>query len=322
MHTSSETASLFNQFFKEKVIFPDSPASLYEPCEYLLHSGGKRIRPVVCLMAQELFSDLTEDCFHAAAALELFHNFTLIHDDIMDKAPLRRGTPTVPAKYGQTTAILSGDVMNIYAYRQLEYLSADNLFKILPVFNKMGIEICEGQQLDTESELSDDVELRKYMMMIELKTAVLLASSMKIGAILGGANEQQAAALYDFGKNIGIAFQLQDDYLDAFGLPEETGKQPGGDILANKKTFPYIHYHSIVNDIQSGNLDKLFLQKNNESVQEIIQIWRDAAVDKEMNQQVATYTQSAFEKIKSLDIDPAKSENLVNLFKQLMNRKT
>jgi len=236
MHSFTELVTLFEEKFTANFPFPDLPARLYDPCRYLLGLGGKRIRPVLCLMGNELFGEINEDAWHAADAIELFHNFTLVHDDIMDKAPLRRGNPTVHEKYGLTTGILSGDVMNIYAYHQLANVEAA-LPKVLQLFNKTAIEVCEGQQMDMDFETRDDVHIDEYIHMITLKTSVLLACSLKMGALIGGSLGDNANKLYAFGKNLGIAFQLQDDYLDAFGHTDKLGKQNGGDIIANKKTW-------------------------------------------------------------------------------------
>ncbi|NDC41840.1 MAG: polyprenyl synthetase family protein, partial [Chitinophagia bacterium] len=236
MHSFQELATLFEQRFVAQLPFPGQPASLYEPCSYFSQMGGKRIRPVLCLMASELYGDITIDAWHGATAVELFHNFSLIHDDIMDKAPLRRGKATVHEKYGLVTGILSGDVMNIYAYDALCKIDT-NLKHILETFNRTAIEVCEGQQLDMDFEARETVSIEEYLHMITLKTSVLLAASLKIGALTAGALPDNAERLYEFGKNLGIAFQLQDDYLDAYGDPERSGKQKGGDILADKKTF-------------------------------------------------------------------------------------
>jgi geranylgeranyl diphosphate synthase type II len=221
--------------------FPEQPASLYEPGEYFLKLGGKRIRPVLCLMGNELFDEIIPDAWHAAIAIELFHNFTLIHDDIMDKAPLRRGKQTVHAKYNSSTALLAGDVMLVKGYEYLNKISSSVLRKVLSLFNRTAIEVCEGQQMDMDYETMDNVSMNDYLRMIGLKTSVALAASLKIGALLGGGGERNQNLLYEFGKKLGIAFQIQDDYLDAFGDKNKTGKQVGGDILANKKTFLLIH---------------------------------------------------------------------------------
>src|SRR6476620_7776795 len=240
MYTFEELSNLFSQKFNTEH-FPSEPASLYEPNRYFLKLGGKRVRPVLCLMGNELFGDISQDAMHAATAIELFHNFTLIHDDIMDKAPLRRGNETVHEKFGESTALLAGDVMLVAAYEYLNRISANYSSLIISLFNKTAREVCEGQQLDMDFEKRNDVGYEEYLNMINLKTSVLLAASLKMGTILGGALERNQNLIYEFGRKLGLAFQVQDDYLDAFGDPEKFGKQVGGDIKANKKTFLLIH---------------------------------------------------------------------------------
>jgi geranylgeranyl diphosphate synthase type II len=218
--------------------FPDAPAGLYEPCDYMLTLGGKRMRPAALLMGYELFRDDVEKALPAAWAVELFHNFTLMHDDIMDAAPLRRGKPTVHTRWNTTTGILSGDVMLIYAYRFLtQNATPEVALQLLHTFNRVATEVCEGQQMDVNFETRNDVSLPEYIRMIELKTAVLLGGALEMGALHAGATPQDAENLYHFGRLAGIAFQIQDDLLDTYGDPEKFGKQVGGDILQNKKTF-------------------------------------------------------------------------------------
>src|SRR5688500_2476619 len=240
MFSFEEISAEFSRVFSERH-FPDTPASLYEPAEYFLGLGGKRVRPVMCLMANELFGTINPDAYHVASAIELFHNFTLIHDDIMDNAPLRRGVETVHKKFGQSTALLTGDVIMVKAYEYLNRINPALIQRIVLNFNVAARQVCEGQQLDMDFEKMDHVNVGEYIRMIELKTSVLLAASLKMGAILGGAGKGNQDHLYEFGRNLGIAFQVQDDYLDAFGDPSRFGKQVGGDIMANKKTFLVIH---------------------------------------------------------------------------------
>lgn len=220
-----------------EVDYGREPRNLYEPIGYALSLGGKRLRPTLCLASCALFSDDYEAAREPALALEVFHNFTLLHDDVMDKASVRRGKPTVVAKYGLSTAILSGDTMLVEAYKLLNETDSPSFSIIVDEFNKMAREVCEGQQYDMDFETRDDVTTGEYIEMIRLKTAVLLATSIKIGAMVGGANALDAKALYDFGILIGLAFQLQDDLLDSFGNPSTFGKAIGGDIMENKKTF-------------------------------------------------------------------------------------
>lgn len=213
------------------------PYGLYEPIEYTLASGGKRLRPQLVLLAAEMFGGKEKEVLPAALAIEVFHNFTLLHDDVMDKAAVRRGRPTVHVRWNDNTAILSGDQMVIEAYKLLSNVPADRLPQTLRLFNKMATEICEGQQYDMEFETRDQVSIEEYMHMIRLKTSVLLATALKIGAYIAGASETQQQALYEYGINIGLAFQIQDDILDVYGDPETFGKAIGGDICCNKKTY-------------------------------------------------------------------------------------
>jgi geranylgeranyl diphosphate synthase type II len=224
------------QALKDKS-YGSNPKELYQPIEYIMSLGGKRMRPVLVFMACDLFDGDTNKALSPALAIELFHNFTLIHDDIMDKAPLRRAQPTVHEKWNGNTAILSGDAMMVCAYQELCKADVAVLPKLLAIFSDTAIKVCEGQQLDMNYEKLSKVSIPHYIKMIELKTAVLLGGSLKIGAILGDAREEDAQRLYDFGKNIGIAFQLQDDILDVYADAEKFGKQTGGDIIANKKTY-------------------------------------------------------------------------------------
>ncbi|MEO6904709.1 MAG: polyprenyl synthetase family protein [Bacteroidia bacterium] len=221
---------------KDKV-YGSNPKELYEPIKYIMSLGGKRLRPVLVLMGCDLFGGILEKALAPALAIELFHNFTLVHDDLMDNAPLRRNHPTVHSKWNDNIAILSGDVMFVKAYQELAKTDIAILPTLLNLFNNTAIQVCEGQQLDMNYEKAIKVSIPNYLKMIELKTAVLLGVSLKIGALVGNATEQDAYSLYEFGKNIGIAFQLQDDILDVYADAQKFGKQKGGDIIANKKTY-------------------------------------------------------------------------------------
>lgn len=278
MYSFEQFLQQFNQYFAG-YRFPDQPASLYEPNAYFLKLGGKRVRPVLCLMGNELFDEVHPDAWQLATAIELFHNFTLIHDDIMDKAPLRRGQPTVPYKYGDNTAILSGDVMLIAAYELLSQVDLGFIKPIQVLFNTTAREVCEGQQLDMDFEKAGQVSLTEYLRMIELKTSVLLAASLKMGAILGGAGERNQGLLYEFGRKLGLAFQVQDDYLDAFGDPARFGKQVGGDILANKKTFLLIHALETANAEQADHINQLLNSNAPDKVEQMLGIFRACGVD-------------------------------------------
>lgn len=278
MYQFEELQLHFDKYFNHRH-FPENPSTLYNPAEYFIGLGGKRIRPVMCLMGNELFDDIHPDAYPLAAAIELFHNFTLIHDDIMDKAPLRRGMPTVHAKYGEPTALLGGDVMLVVAYDYLNRIETRFLKRIIQLFNQTAKEVCEGQQLDMDFEKISHVSLEEYIHMISLKTSVLLAASLRMGAMLGGAGEGNQLLLYEFGKKLGIAFQVQDDYLDAFGDPEKFGKQVGGDIIANKKTFLLIHALETANPSQKKELERLLSSDESTKVEKVLNLFRECGID-------------------------------------------
>jgi geranylgeranyl diphosphate synthase type II len=319
MQSFSDLVKQFEQRFTQALPFPEQPANLYDPCRYLLQLGGKRIRPVLCIMANELFGDINDDAWHAAAAIELFHNFTLIHDDIMDKAPLRRGNPTIHAKYGMTAGILCGDIACIYAYQELAKVK-----KVLPlvlqVFNKTAIGVCEGQQLDMDFELRNDVSIDEYINMISLKTSVLLASSLKIGGLLGGATEGNANKLYEFGKNLGIAFQLQDDYLDAFGTPDKLGKQQGGDIKANKKTYLLLKAWQNSSEKQKAGITDWLQNDGHEKVPAMLNLFNETGADVACRDAVNYYSQKAFEGLEEVAVLSKRKEELHQLAVYLLQR--
>ena len=304
----------------DKNHFPPEPSSLYEPGEYFLKLGGKRIRPVLCLMGNELFDDVKEDAWNAATAIELFHNFTLIHDDIMDKAPLRRGMETVHKKFNENTALLAGDVMLVLAYDYLNKISSAYLHQIIKLFNKTAREVCEGQQLDMDFEKQEHAILEEYLRMIELKTSVLLAASLKMGAILGGAGERNQNLLYEFGKKLGIAFQIQDDYLDVFGDPEKFGKQVGGDILANKKTFLLIHALETASDAQKKELSKLMNGNSSSKVHKVTQIFLENKVDEWALSLKNKYLDEALSHLEDIAVISKRKEPLKELAQFLVQR--
>src|SRR6185312_10476276 len=269
LHSFKELSALFEGRFNVRH-FPQQPQKLYDASQYLLTVKGKRIRPVMCLMGNELFAEIKDDAYHVAAAIELFHNFTLVHDDIMDKAPLRRGLQTVHTKFGEPTALLAGDVMLVGAYEYLNKINVEYIHPVLNLFNTTAKKVCEGQQLDMNFEQDGDVNFDDYVKMIGLKTSVLLAASLQLGAILGGAGLGNQEHLYQFGKNLGIAFQIQDDYLDAFGDPEKFGKKPGGDIMANKKTFLLLQAMKVAPADQQKELKHLLSLENEDKIQPIL----------------------------------------------------
>lgn len=304
----------------EKSHFPSEPSSLYEPNEYFLQLGGKRIRPVLCLMGNELFDEINPDAWHAATAIELFHNFTLIHDDIMDNAPLRRGKETVHAKFGSNTALLAGDVMFVAAYDYLNKVSNSYIHPIISIFNKTAREVCEGQQLDMDFEKKDDVDFSEYLHMIELKTSVLLAASLKLGSILGGASLRNQNLLYEFGKKLGIAFQIQDDYLDAFGDPKKFGKQPGGDIKSNKKTFLLIQALASADASQKAELKKLMSGNSGDKTEKVLQLFQDCKVNEWALQLKNKYLDEAFVHLEDVAVLSKRKEPLQQMARFLVQR--
>ncbi|MFI5152174.1 MAG: polyprenyl synthetase family protein [Chitinophagales bacterium] len=300
--------------------FPESPQNLYDPADYFLGLGGKRIRPVMCLMGNELFDEINEDCWHVATAIELFHNFTLIHDDIMDNAPLRRGMPTVHIKYGDTNALLSGDVMLVVAYDYINKIHSGNIHKIIHLFNKTAKKVCEGQMIDMDFELTGQVTISEYLQMIELKTSVLLAASLQMGAILGGAGEGNQQHLYEFGRNLGLAFQIQDDYLDAFGDPAKFGKQPGGDIMANKKTFLYVQAMESATDSLKREMQDLAKTRSEDKISRMLSIFKSCAVDQEAKKLKDQYVDQAFQHLEEIAVLSARKEPLKELADFLLKR--
>ncbi len=278
MHSFSELAKAYSAYF-EVDHFPEQPATLYDPNRYFLSLGGKRIRPLLVLMGNELFDEIKPDSWAVANAIELFHNFSLIHDDIMDAAPLRRGQPTVHEKYGSHTALLAGDVMLVKAYDYLNRIDSGIARKIISCFNTTAMQVCEGQQLDMDFERKTDVSLEEYINMIALKTSVLLAGALRMGAITGGAGQRNADHLYEFGKNLGIAFQVQDDYLDAFGDPDKFGKQVGGDILSNKKTFLLINALANAGTAALQELHALLNSNPDDKVARMLDLYRETGAD-------------------------------------------
>ena len=296
------------------------PENLYSPIEYTMELGGKRIRPILLLISYQLFNDNFERAFSPAKAIELFHNFTLLHDDIMDKAPLRRGKITVHKKWNNNIAILSGDVMMIHAYQLLAQVESKYLKSILNIFNKAAIEVCEGQQWDMDFESTDDVLLIDYMKMIEYKTAVLLAASLKIGAVLADANDKDQNHLYEFGLNMGIAFQLKDDLLDVFGTSKLFGKKIGGDILANKKTFLYLKALQISDLSTKLKLKKLYISENENDtkVEKVKKIFVDLNIKKHTLDLMKSYYIKAMKHLDAIDSD--KKSPLIDFADKLMHR--
>jgi geranylgeranyl diphosphate synthase, type II len=319
MHSFTELSKLFEERFKVRH-FPDEPKSLYDSAQYILTLGGKRIRPALCLMGNELVNDINPDTYNVAIAIELFHNFSLIHDDIMDKAPLRRGMATVHTKYGEASALLAGDAMLVTAYEYLNKINISYLHKVLHLFNKTSKEVCEGQQIDMDFEKIEKVSFQDYVKMIELKTSVLLGASLQLGAILGGAGEGNQHHLYEFGKNLGIAFQVQDDYLDAFGDPEKFGKQVGGDILANKKTFLLIHALEVATPTQLKELKTIITNGDEDKINKVLAIYRSCNVGQWANELKEKYFNKAIHHLEETPVLSKRKKPLKELAEYLMNR--
>ena len=319
MHSFIELSKIFEEKFNTRH-FPTHTETLYDPAQYILQLGGKRVRPVCVLMGNELFGDIIPDAYHAATAIELFHNFSLIHDDIMDRAPIRRGMETVHQKYGESTALLAGDVMFVRAYEYLNKLGVNNLQKVLHLFNETAAAVCEGQQLDMDFEKRTTVSLDEYVAMITLKTSVLLAASLQLGAILGGTGEGNQHHLYEFGKNLGIAFQVQDDYLDVFGNPEKFGKQVGGDILSNKKTFLLIHTMETAAPKQLQALQQLMQENAPDKVEKVTQLFKECKVDDWAKALKDKYLQTALQHLEDTAVTSARKKPLMELADYLIQR--
>ncbi|MEQ8910375.1 MAG: polyprenyl synthetase family protein [Vicingaceae bacterium] len=319
-HQWRELAELVEQSILENPI-QGEPKELYSPISYTLSMGGKRIRPALALMGAELFGAKAEEHLHLALAVETFHNFTLVHDDIMDEAPLRRGKETVHQKWNRHIAILSGDVMFVKAYQQLCKANPKQLPALLDLFNQTAIEVCEGQQMDMNFEKDEKVSLDDYLKMIELKTAVLLAASLKLGAIAAGANEKEAELLYNFGRDLGIAFQIQDDYLDAFADPEKFGKRVGGDILSNKKTYLLLSAFQSANAKEKQALESA-LQIEDEEAKILAVKEHFAALGAVEKTQMAmqAYSEKAQQALAQIQLPESDKEPLIELADFLMQR--
>jgi geranylgeranyl diphosphate synthase, type II len=300
------------------------PQNLYEPIHYILKLGGKRMRPVLTLMTTELFDADYKLALPAALAVEVFHNFSLVHDDIMDDAPLRRGNETVHEKWNTNTAILSGDAMLILAYQYFEKYTTDVFRDLAKLFSKTALEVCEGQQWDVDFETRADVSIPEYLKMIEYKTAVLVAAAMKMGAIVAETSTENANLIYDFGLNLGLAFQLQDDYLDAFGDPKTFGKQVGGDIIENKKTYLYLKAIEFAATSEKEQLLHLFSihpSDNADKISAVKEIFNSTGASRATQKAIQDYTLKAFSTLQNIGIDNEKKEILRSFGENLMGRK-
>lgn len=304
-----------------KINLPEHPKNLYDPLRYFLTLGGKRTRPTLTLLGCQLFGVPGIKAINAAIAVELFHNFTLIHDDIMDKAPLRRGKPTVHEKWDTNIGILSGDVLFVEAYKYLAKHDTDVLPKLIEVFSKTAVEVCEGQQMDMDFETRDDISIEAYIEMIRLKTSVLLGAALKMGGIVAEAPKKELDLLYEFGVNIGIAFQLQDDYLDLFADPEKFGKQVGGDIISNKKTFLLLKAEQLAKGEDEKEYQSILNDNNSASKVERAQIlFKKLEVDTLAKKKMEDYYQKAKECISHIQLPEEQKEPLLSLAHYLMHR--
>lgn len=300
------------------------PKGLYDPIEYVLAMGGKRLRPVLLLMAYNLFKDDVESVYPQAAAIETYHNFTLLHDDLMDKADLRRGKPTVHKKWDENTAILSGDAMLILAYRfMMQECPLQYVHEVMDVFTRTALEVCEGQQWDMEFEKRMDVTVPEYIEMIRLKTSVLLAGALQIGAILGGASQEDAKKLYDFGIRSGLAFQLQDDYLDVYGDPAVFGKKIGGDILCNKKTFMLITALKEADGDTRAELERWITAGTydpSEKIAAVTAIYNKVGVGDICREQIGRYYEEGIALMEQVSVETSRKKNLLDFVLSLMDR--
>lgn len=300
--------------------YPKIPHNLYKPIKYILNIGGKRMRPILMLMSHQLFDLDIHKSLKAAIGIEIFHNFTLLHDDIMDNSPLRRGVETVHEMWNSNIAILAGDTMFVQSYQYISDVDSLNLRDVLDVFNKAAKEVCEGQQSDMDFETRENVGIDEYIKMVEYKTAVLLAASLKIGAINGGASKKDTENLYEFGKNIGIAFQLKDDLLDIFGKPSTFGKQSGGDIMSNKKTYLYLRALKDANKEQYSELLKLFNNEKNslQKLTAVKTIFTDLEISRKTSDLIQEYYYRALNFLE--DISSENKQPLLDFSKLLIDR--
>lgn len=324
MHTSEELLKKVNQFL-DNLSYDRKPGSLYEPVKYVLSMGGKRIRPVLMLLSYNLFKDDPESILMQAVGLETYHNYTLLHDDLMDNADLRRGKETVHKKWNPNQAILSGDSMLVLAYeRMMKGCPEDKLRKVLDVFTETALQIGEGQQYDLDFETRTDVTEDEYIEMIRLKTSVLLACAMKIGAILAGASDEDADNLYMFGEKMGLAFQLQDDYLDVYGDTKVFGKAIGGDITSNKKTYMLINAFIHANDVQRNELKKWITAKQfdrNEKVGAVTKLYNEIGIDKLAKDKISFYFEKSRKYLDAVKVSDDRKAELRKYAEKMMNRK-
>ncbi len=323
MLSTKQYQEFFVDYLKEFTTLKE-PENLYNPVNYILELGGKRLRPVLTLLSAEIFNTDYKKALDAALSIEVFHNFSLVHDDIMDDAPLRRGKQTVHEKWDTNTGILSGDAMLIMAYQLFEKYNPNTFQALAKLFSKTALEVCEGQQYDIDFETRDDVIIDEYLKMIEYKTAVLVGAAMKMGAIVANASVEDQNNIYEFGRLLGIAFQLQDDYLDAFGNPETFGKQVGGDIIENKKTVLYLKAIAFLEPSESKQLQQLFsisLEDNSDKINTAKQFFVESGAADATKNEIEVYTNKAFFVLDKLSVSEEKKTILREFGKSLMIRK-
>ena len=322
MKTSNEILSSINAFI-EQLPYERKPFSLYEPIQYVLSLGGKRIRPVLMLLSYQLYKDEPEQILMPAVALETYHNYTLLHDDLMDNADLRRGQATVHKRWDDNTAILSGDSMLVLAYERMAKVPADKLATILSLFTETALEIGEGQQYDMEFERRDDVREEEYIEMIRLKTSVLLACAMKMGAILAGASDEDAENLYKYGEQVGLAFQLQDDLLDVYGDPSVFGKAIGGDITSNKKTYMLINAFLRADDRQSQELhrwvDAVSFDRQ-EKIKAVTDLYNQIGIRQLCEKKINYYFEQAKQYLACINVPAERKLPLIDFTNEMMHR--
>lgn len=324
MDTIELLLSRIEQALAERGYGQQQPEGLYAPIEYTLALGGKRVRPLLCLMGAQLFSDDVADALPIAVGLEVFHNFTLLHDDLMDRSPLRRGKPTVYRAWDENTAILSGDAMSIEAYRCLDGIRRPQLLaEVLPRFSRVAIEVCVGQRYDMEYEQTEEVSVCEYIEMIRLKTAVLLGASLALGAMAAGADSEDIRRLDEAGQALGLAFQIQDDYLDVYGDEATFGKPIGGDIANGKKTLMLLYTQQMLTGALRQELNRLMGlpdECRDERISGVRHLYDQAGTPAYARERIAYYTSVALERLSSLSVPPQRTEGLRQLFERLMNR--
>ncbi len=323
MHSIQQYQEFISDYLESQYAIKE-PKNLYEPIRYILQLGGKRMRPILTLMSAEVFNVDYKKALPAALAVEVFHNFSLVHDDIMDDAPLRRGNATVHEKWNINTGILSGDAMLILAYQYFEHYEPAIFRELAKLFSKTALEVCEGQQWDVDFETRIDVTIPEYLKMIECKTAVLVAAAMKMGAIIAETSPENADLIYDFGLNLGLAFQLQDDYLDAFGDPKTFGKQVGGDIIENKKTYLYLKAIEFAKPEEKEQLLHFFslqLVENDAKIDAVKQLFNATGASQATQIAIQNFTSKAFETLYKMNVSPDKKAMLTNFGENLMSRK-